>query len=120
MPRGGARPGAGRKPQGIYPPIDLGAIAYQDGETPAGLTQRIMAEQLPNLLRVALIKATKEGDARMLIYCFDRLLGSPVQPIDLEIRRAAEQIAERTGADPDWLVKRAQEIAARAGEGVAG
>jgi hypothetical protein len=114
VPRGGKRPGAGRKPQGVYPPIDLGVIAYQDGETPVALTQRVMAEQLPNLLRVALIKATKEGDARMLIYCFDRLLGSPVQPIDLEIRRVAEKVAAQTGADPEWLIKRAQEIAAEA------
>lgn len=114
MPRGGKRPGAGRKPQGIYPPIDLPPIEYRDGETPGALTQRVMAEQLPNLLRVALIKATKEGDARMLIYCFDRLLGSPVQPIELAVRRAAEKVAAQTGADPEWLIKRAQEIAAEA------
>jgi hypothetical protein len=38
--------------------------------------------------------------------------GLPTQPIELEIRRAAEQIAARTGADPEWLIKRAQEIAA--------
>lgn len=40
--------------------------------------------------------------------------GLPVQPIDLEVRRAAEKIAAQTGADPEWLVKRAQEIAAEA------
>jgi hypothetical protein len=35
-----------------------------------------------------------------------------VDRVELEIKRAAERIAERTGADPDWLVKRAAEIAA--------
>jgi hypothetical protein len=48
----------------------------------------------------------------MLVYCIDRVLGSPVQPLDLEIRRAAERVAVATGADPDWLVKRAAEIVA--------
>lgn len=113
MPRGGARPGAGRKPQGLYPPIDLSNIEYQDGETPASLTQRIVAEQLPNLLRVALIKALKEGDARMLIYCFDRLLGSPVQPVDIEIRRVAERLAADYGLDADQLIREAQVIVTR-------
>lgn len=37
-----------------------------------------------------------------------------VDRVEVEIRRAAEQIAGQTGADPDWLVKRAAEIAARA------
>lgn len=119
MARGGARPGAGRKPQGIYPPIDLGSIAYRDGETPVALTQRVMSEQLPNLLRVALIKATKEGDARMLIYCFDRLLGSPVQPVDLEVSKAAARLAAAIGADPEFLIRRAQQLASENAEAAA-
>jgi hypothetical protein len=32
--------------------------------------------------------------------------------VDIEIRRAAERVAAQTGADPDWLVKRAAEIVA--------
>jgi len=43
-----------------------------------------------------------------------------VDRVEIEIRRAAQQIADRTGADADWLVRRAQEIAAKASEGVAG
>lgn len=111
MARGGARPGAGRKPAGIYPPITIAPIVYGDGESPAQLTQRVMTEQLPNLLQVALIKATKEGDARMLIYCFDRLLGSPVQPIDIDVKRAAARLASAVGADAEFLIRRAQQIA---------
>ena len=37
-----------------------------------------------------------------------------VDRLEIEIRRAAEQVAQQTGADPDWLLKRAGEIAARA------
>lgn len=39
-----------------------------------------------------------------------------VDRIEIEIRRAAERVAAQTGADPDWLVKRAAEIAAAEGE----
>lgn len=33
--------------------------------------------------------------------------------LDLEVKLIAEQIAQRTGADPEWLLKRAEEIAAQ-------
>jgi hypothetical protein len=35
-----------------------------------------------------------------------------VDRIEIEVRRAAERVAAQTGADPDWLVKRAAEIVA--------
>jgi hypothetical protein len=35
-----------------------------------------------------------------------------VDRLEIEIRRTAERIAAQTGADPDWLVKRAAEIVA--------
>lgn len=35
-----------------------------------------------------------------------------VDRIEIEIKRAAERVAAQTGADPDWLVKRALEIVA--------
>jgi hypothetical protein len=41
-----------------------------------------------------------------------------VERVEIEIRRAAERIAQRTGADPDWLVKRATEIVASDAEGL--
>lgn len=34
--------------------------------------------------------------------------------VELEIKLAAARIAEQTGADPDWLIRRAEEIAAGA------
>lgn len=35
-----------------------------------------------------------------------------VDRLEIEVRRAAERVAATTGADPDWLIKRAAEIAA--------
>jgi len=35
-----------------------------------------------------------------------------VDRLEIEIRRTAERVAAQTGADPDWLVKRAAEIVA--------
>jgi hypothetical protein len=35
-----------------------------------------------------------------------------VDRLEIEIRRTAERVAAATGADPDWLVKRAAEIVA--------
>lgn len=35
-----------------------------------------------------------------------------VDRLEIEVRRAAERVAATTGADPDWLLKRAVEIAA--------
>lgn len=65
------------------------------------------------LLSIALTGKRSEALAAMkLILAYTD--GLPVQPIDLEVRRAAEKIAAQTGADPEWLVKRAQEIAAEA------
>jgi hypothetical protein len=38
--------------------------------------------------------------------------GMPSQSLTIDIRERAKQLAEQTGADPEWLIKRAQEIAA--------
>jgi transposase len=44
-----------------------------------------------------------------------------VDRVEIEIRRAAERVAQQTGADPEWLVKRAAEIVAGSqSEGVTG
>jgi hypothetical protein len=34
--------------------------------------------------------------------------------VEIEVRRAAERLAAATGADPDWLIRRAAEIVAEA------
>lgn len=44
--------------------------------------------------------------------------GQPVQTIDLEVRRAADRLAAATGADAEFLIRRAQQLAADNGEAV--
>jgi hypothetical protein len=109
--RGGARPGAGRKRKHPYPGMPNPESAVPG--SPVRTAEDKLRAALPDLVDVA-ISAARAGDKRMLVYCIDRVLGSPVQSLDLEIRRAAESVAQQTGADPDWLVKRAAEIVARA------
>jgi hypothetical protein len=68
---------------------------------------------IERLVTIAITGKRSEAiQAMKLIFAYRD--GLPVQPIELEIRRAAEAIAARTGADTDWLVKRAEEIAAEA------
>lgn len=38
--------------------------------------------------------------------------GMPSQSLTIDIQERAKKLAQQTGADPDWLIKRAQEIAA--------
>lgn len=86
--------------------VELEKPASKSGQTRA---QRMMER----LVTIALTGKRSEAiQAMKLILAYRD--GLPVQPIDLEIRRAAERIAQVTGGDPDWLIKRAQEIAARA------
>lgn len=125
MPRGGRRPGAGRKPKGVYPPIEdvpkliasgvieIPKLEYLAGEAPPAFAQRVLTEHFPKLLHEALTRALKDGNDRMLIYLTDRLLGSPVQPIDLEIRRVAERLAADYGLSAAELIREAEEIVAR-------
>lgn len=71
---------------------------------------------IERLVGIALTGKRAEAIAAMKLI-FSYTDGLPVQPIELEVKRAAEQFAARTGADPDWLVRRAQEIAQAAGAG---
>ena len=41
--------------------------------------------------------------------------GMPSQSLTIDIRERAKRLSEQTGADPEWLIKRAQEIAAGVG-----
>ncbi len=74
MPRGGRRPGAGR-------PRKEDAKRRQPG--PVRVAEEAFRDALPELAKVALRLAIEEGNERMLIYCIDRALGKPTQPVDL-------------------------------------
>ena len=101
MGHGGRRPGAGRKPK-----------AERRGEPPVQAAERKLRDRLPELVDVALALAIEGRDPKMVTYCINRVLGAPVQPIDLDVRRLADRLAANTGADPEFLIRRAQQLAA--------
>ena len=109
MARGGARPGAGRKRKTEK--------ARQSG--PVVKAEAKLRDRLPELVDVALRLAIEDENERMVIYCIDRILGKPSQPIDLDVRRAADRLAAATGADPEFLIRRAQQLAAENAEAAA-
>jgi hypothetical protein len=117
MARGGARPGAGRKRKRPLPGMPDPEINIPG--SPIKLAESKLRQALPDLTDIAIQKA-KDGDNRMLVYCIDRVLGSPVQPIDLEVSRAAARLAAAIGADPEFLIRRAQQLAAENSEAVTG
>ena len=88
------------------------ALEQTHGKT--GKTKR--QALIDRLVTIALTGKRAEALAAMKLI-FSYTDGLPVQPVELEIRRAAERLAAATGADPDWLVKRAQEIAQEAASG---
>lgn len=117
MPRGGARPGAGR-PKGVTPaggkPPKRKVYA-----SPIREAERRIRDRLPELVDTALDLALNGKDAKMVVYCIDRILGKPAQPIDMDVRRAADRLAAVTGADPEFLIRRAQQLAAENAEAAA-
>lgn len=86
--RGGARPGAGRKPKRLNP-ITL---------SPIKAAELTLANNLPELVNVAL-RLALEGDKSMLMYCIDRVLGRTGQPID--VAEQAAEIAAEYGVEPE-------------------
>ena len=91
MARGGKRPGAGRKPK---------AEARQ--EPPVKAAENKLRDRLPELVDVALSLAIEGRNERMLIYCIDRVLGKPTQPVDM--LDAVRQIAVARNLDPDRVI----------------
>ncbi len=120
MPRGGARPGAGRKPLGIKRLIN---------PTPIQAAEAKIRDRLPWLVDQLMILAegieiekrdrqgrlrtyTAPPDRSAIEYLIDRILGKPAQPLD--IRSYAQQIAALIGADPAEIIDLAEQRKARA------
>lgn len=107
MARGGRRPGAGR-------PRKEDAKRRQPG--PVRAADEAFRSALPDLARVALRLAIEEENERMLIYCIDRALGKPTQPVDLvdRVRDLAvvagltEQEAAEAVAEAERLMRAAR------------
>jgi transposase-like protein len=74
------------------------------------------AETAAEMSMVAVVvKAANAGDGKMAFAWLERRRHQDwgkVDRLEIEIRRTAERVAAQTGADPDWLVKRAAEIVA--------
>lgn len=121
--RGGARPGAGRKP---------GAFKRVVHATPIQIAEAKISERLPWLVDQLLIlaegvviqKDDKLGrpviysappDRAAIEYLIDRILGKPTQPVDMRLRQEAEVLARAYNLDPDRIVDLAQKRKERAG-----
>jgi hypothetical protein len=102
---GGRRPGAGRPRKEVLK-------ARQPG--PVRAAEDAFREALPSAGkgRDHELEAEGQGSENGLIYCINRALGAPTQPIDLEVSRAAARLAAAIGADPEFLIRRAQQLAA--------
>ncbi len=111
--RGGYRPGAGRKKgdgfEGRVPKRKLYASPIREAEGK-------IRDRLPELVDEAIRQALEDHSEVQTRYCIDRILGKPAQPIGLDVQRAAERLAAVTGADPEFLIRRAQQLAAEHSE----
>jgi ribosomal protein L17 len=79
MPRGGKRPGAGRK-KGTLAKSTLDAIVYKDA-----LITALLKEKSP-VIR-ALIRKAKKGDVNAIREIHDRVMGKAVQQIEVREKR---------------------------------
>lgn len=74
------------------------------------------AEAQAEVAHVANIaQAAKDGTWQASAWWLERrqhAAWGKVDRLEIEIKRAAERVAQQTGADPEWLVKRAAEIVA--------
>lgn len=118
-----------RKETGMANPNPNPETRFKDGESgnPAGrprrkpITDAILEELALATGRAKRTKAQHaarklvqlmlQGDTRAAKLVMAYVEGLPRQPVDVTIRQEAERIAGATGADPDWLLRRAEEIA---------
>jgi hypothetical protein len=81
----------------------------------AGFARSVtLAEASCEVALVATIRAAAPSDWKAASWWLERRRHQSwgrVDRIEVDIRMAAERVAEATGADPDWLIRRAAEIA---------
>jgi hypothetical protein len=94
MAHGGYRPGAGRKPGGTSKPGPGRTPKRAAAPGPVRAAEDKIRDRLPELVDVALSLAIDERDKSMVVYCLDRVLGKPVQPIDLRDKIREMALAE--------------------------
>lgn len=100
MPRGGLRPGAGRKKK---PTVDA-----QKARRSIAL-EVFTEDEWRDCLKVWLKKA-KAGNVALLYPLLPYLLGSPKQEVEVTIRERARAMAEQDDLDPNELIRLAEEL----------
>jgi hypothetical protein len=92
-----------------------GELAKPSGKSGQSREQRM----IERLVTIAITGKRSEAiQAMKLIFAYRE--GLPVQPIDLEVSKAAARLAAAIGADPEFLIRRAQQLAAENSEAVSG
>lgn len=114
MPRGGARPGAGRKPR---------AVVYRQPirEAETKIRDRLpwIVDRLFELAEGVRVESTgisgepivyqRPPDRASCEYLMDRIMGKPTQPVD--VRERAQRIADELGMPVEDVLAEAERIA---------
>jgi hypothetical protein len=79
--------------------------------SPVQVAEQLLRDALPALVERA-ISLARGGNYKMLVYCIDRVLGSPVKTIALQDE--ARRIATERGLDPDRVVNLFETLKRRA------
>lgn len=114
MPRGGARPGAGRKPKAVV-------YAYPIREAEGKIRDRLpwIVDRLFELATGVRVQSeTRNGpvvyrqppDRQACEYLMDRIMGKPMQPVD--VRERAQRVADDLGLSVDEVLAEAERYAA--------
>lgn len=100
MPRGGARPGAGRKKK---PTVDAQRARRS-------IALDVFSEEEWRACLGVWLKQAKAGNIGLLYPLLPYLLGSPKQEVEVTIRERARAMAEQDDLDPDELIRLAEEL----------
>lgn len=114
--RGGARPGAGRKPSAVRRVVH--ATAIQLAETKIRDRLPWLVDQMIILAEgVEIQKTDARGRTRIwsvppdraaIEYLMDRVMGKPKQPVEVEMLEYATKVASVLGADPKEIINLAE------------
>jgi len=110
--------GASRKAAAEYAGIDETTLSRWMRRY-AGFAGVVRSTEARVEVRASLVirQAFESGDWHAALSWLERRRSSDWSKrdhVEIEIRRVAQEIASQTGADPDWLVRRAVEIASAA------
>lgn len=118
--RGGARPGAGRKPTALKRIIHATPIQQAEGKIRDRLPW--LVDQMMVLAEgVVIQKADKLGrpmiyeappDRAAIEYLMDRIMGKPKQPVDVTLRQEAERLATDFGLPLEEVQEEVERILA--------